>query len=113
MLRRFIKNADPVNLDQATPVLLEVQGILIWELFPTHGWGEPADEALKDWKEHGLYPYFPSAFSVFWGGGEVGMRVRHGLQFPLHSDLSWRGDGSQHSWSSTQACTSQMVQQRM
>ena len=113
MLRRFIKNADPVNLDQATPVLLEVQGILIWELFPTHGWGEPADEALKDWKEHGLYPYFPSAFSVFWGGGEVGMRVRHGLQFPLHSDLSWRGDGSQHSWSSTQACTYQMVQQRI
>ena len=64
-----------MNLDQATPVLLEVQGILIWELFPTHGWGEPADEAPKDWKEHGPYPYFPSAFSVFWGRGEVGMRV--------------------------------------
>ena len=86
MLRHFIRNSDPGNLDQATPVLFEVQGILSWELFPTHGWGEPADETPKDWKEHGPHSYLPSAFSLFWGVG--GMKVRRGQQFPLNSDLS-------------------------
>ena len=59
----------PVKLDQATPVLLEVPGILIWELFPTHGWGEPADEAPKDWKEHGPIPTSPLPFQF---SGRVG-----------------------------------------
>ena len=64
----------PVKLDQATPVLLEVPGILIWELFPTHGWGEPADEAPKDWKEMdpSLPPLCLFSFLGVWGDGDEG-----------------------------------------